>query len=146
MVKANFWITVILIYNSLGIQKPLITPLRGEIPLLIETVQPEISQFMNNMHRLICYFSQKSLKKPFSITKWLVRRPKTCNYKLILYTGAYLGGRCRGCAPPRPPEMTCGFLMQLIFCKKKTMWFIGVEVEQETSAPPPKKILDPPLL
>ena len=26
------------------------------------------------------------------------------------------------------------------------MWFIGVEVEQETSAPPPKKILDLPLL
>ena len=28
------------------------------------------------------------------------------------------------------------------------MWFIGVEVEQETSAPPhkKKKILDPPLL
>ena len=25
------------------------------------------------------------------------------------------------------------------------MWFIGVEVEQETSAPPPKKILYPPL-
>ena len=25
------------------------------------------------------------------------------------------------------------------------MWFIGVEVEQEMSAPPPKKILDPPL-
>ena len=25
------------------------------------------------------------------------------------------------------------------------MWLIGVEVEQETSAPPPKKILDPPL-
>ena len=23
--------------------------------------------------------------------------------------------------------------------RKKTMWFIGVEVEQETSAPPPKK-------
>ena len=45
-----------------------------------------------------------------------------------------------------PPEMTCGFLIQLVFCKKKIMWFIGVEVEQETSAPtPPKKILDPPL-
>ena len=26
------------------------------------------------------------------------------------------------------------------------MWFIGVEVEQETSAPPHKKILDPPLV
>ena len=25
------------------------------------------------------------------------------------------------------------------------MWFIGVEVEQEMSAPPPKKILNPPL-
>ena len=36
--------------------------------------------------------------------------------------------------------MTCGFLIQLVFCKeKKTMWFIGVEVGQETSAPPPKK-------
>ena len=38
-----------------------------------------------------------------------------------------------------PPEMTCGFLIQLVFCKKKTMWFISVEVEKETSAPPPKK-------
>ena len=40
-----------------------------------------------------------------------------------------------------PPEMTCGFLIQLVFYKKKkkTMWFIVVEVEQETSAPPPKK-------
>ena len=33
-------------------------------------------------------------------------------------TGADLGGGCRGCAPP-PPEMTCGFLIQLAFCKKK---------------------------
>ena len=41
--------------------------------------------------------------------------------------------------PPVPPEMTSGFLIQLVFCPKKTMWFIGVEVEHETSAPPPKK-------
>ena len=47
---------------------------------------------------------------------------------------------------PPPPEMTFGFLIQLVFCEKKTMWFIGVEVEKETSAPPPKKILDPPLI
>ena len=54
-------------------------------------------------------------------------------------SGADLGGGCRGCAP-FPPEMTCGFLIQLVFSKKKkTMWFIGVEVEQEMSAPPPKK-------
>ena len=52
--------------------------------------------------------------------------------------GADLGGGCRGCAPH--PEMTCRFLIQLVFCqKKRTMWFIGVEVEQETRAPPPKK-------
>ena len=29
---------------------------------------------------------------------------------------------------------------------KKTMWFIGFEVEQEMSTPLLKKILDPPLL
>ena len=50
-------------------------------------------------------------------------------------------GRVQGVGTPSPPfEMTCGFLIQLVFCKKKkTTWFIGVEVEQETSAPPPKK-------
>ena len=66
-----------------------------------------------------------------------------CTASLTFIPGADLGGGCRGCAPS--PEMTCGFLIQLVFCKKKTMWFIGVEVEQETSASPPKKILDPPL-
>ena len=48
-------------------------------------------------------------------------------------------GRLQGVRTPPPPEMTCGFLLQLVLCKKKTMRFIGVEVEQETSAPPPKK-------
>ena len=56
-----------------------------------------------------------------------------------------LGGGCRGCAPPWDDlwfSNTTGILQK----KKKTMWFIGVEVEQETSAPPLlKKILDPPL-
>ena len=68
------------------------------------------------------------------------------NIKNYTNAGADLGGGCRGwggggaggAPPPPPPEMTCGFLIQLVFCKK-TMWFIGVEVEQETSAPPPKK-------
>ena len=33
--------------------------------------------------------------------------------------GADLGGGCRRCAPPLPPpEMTCGFLIQLVFTKK----------------------------
>ena len=55
-------------------------------------------------------------------------------------SGADLGGGCRGCTPPPPPEMTRGFLIQLVFFQKKTMWFVGVEVEQETSAPLLKKI------
>ena len=39
--------------------------------------------------------------------------------KLSKTPGADLGGGCRGCAPPPPtPEMTCGFLIQLVFCKK----------------------------
>ena len=46
--------------------------------------------------------------------------------------------RVQGVRTP-PPQMACGFLIQLVFCKTKTMWFIGVEVEQETSAPPPKQ-------
>ena len=33
-------------------------------------------------------------------------------------TGADLGGRFRGYASPPPPEKTCGFLIQLVFCKK----------------------------
>ena len=67
-------------------------------------------------------------------------KEKTECFNIGTFTVADLGGGCRGCAPP-PPEMTCGFLIQLVFCKKKkkTMWFIGLEVEQETSAPPPKK-------
>ena len=36
----------------------------------------------------------------------------------VYTTGADLGGGCRGCAPP-PREMTCGFLIQLVFSKKK---------------------------
>ena len=40
-----------------------------------------------------------------------------------------------------PPEMTfqCFNTTGILPKKKKTMWFIGVEVEQERSAPPPKK-------
>ena len=55
----------------------------------------------------------------------------------LLGSGADLGGGCRGGAPPWDDlrfSNTTGILQ-----KNKTMWFIGVEVEQETSAPPPKK-------
>ena len=41
--------------------------------------------------------------------------------------GADLGGGCRGCASPPPtPEMTCGFLIQLVFRKKKKVCGLSV--------------------
>ena len=41
---------------------------------------------------------------------------------------------------PPPPRDDLRFSNTTgILPKKKSMWFIGVEVEQETSAPPPKK-------
>ena len=52
--------------------------------------------------------------------------------------GADLGGGCRGCAP-LPPWDDLRFSNTTGILQKKTMWFISVEVEQETSAPPPKK-------
>ena len=61
--------------------------------------------------------------------------------------GRIWGEGAGGCSHPPPfPEVTGSFLIQLVFCQKKTMWFIGVEVEQETSVHPLlKKILDSPL-
>ena len=43
-----------------------------------------------------------------------------------------------GAHPPPPRD-------DLRFSNTTSILFIGVEVEQETSAPPPKKNLDPPL-
>ena len=51
----------------------------------------------------------------------------------------------QGVRTPPPQDELRFFNTTGILQKKKTMWFIGVEVEQETSAPPPKKIVDPPL-
>ena len=46
-------------------------------------------------------------------------RPATGWLPTDAVAGENLGGGCRGCAPPPPPEMTCGFPIQLVFCKKK---------------------------
>ena len=64
-------------------------------------------------------------------TRW-----HTPHQELPGVSGVDLGRGCRGCAPPWDDlrfSNTTGIL------QKKSMWFIGVEVEQETSAPPPKK-------
>ena len=60
-----------------------------------------------------------------------VKMYRTLNW--LYKPGADLGGGCRGFAPPPWDDL------RWYSAKKKTMWFIGVEVEQETSALPPKK-------
>ena len=71
---------------------------------------------------------------------------KRNSLRTILFPGADLGGGCRGCAPP-PPDMSCGFLIQLVFCqKKKLCGLLVLEQSKRRVHPILKKILDPPLL
>ena len=53
------------------------------------------------------------------------------------FRGGSRGG-CRGCTPP-PPGDDMRFSNTTSILQKIPMWFIGVEVVQETSAPPSKK-------
>ena len=60
-------------------------------------------------------------------------------------SAVFVRGESRGrvqrvCTPPPLPETTCGFLIQLVFTSghQSVMPFLS-------GAPPPKKILDPPL-
>ena len=63
----------------------------------------------------------------------------------LAVTGADLGGGCRGFAPPLP-EMTCGFLIQLVFCKKKKLCgLLVLKYSKRQVHPLLKKMLDPPL-
>ena len=48
-------------------------------------------------------------------------------------------GRVQGVPPLSRDDLRFSNTTGILQKKKKTMWFIDVEVEQETSAPPPKK-------
>ena len=66
---------------------------------------------------------------------------------VVVVTGADLGEGAVGAHPPSPPEMTCGFLIQLLLCKKKKK-LCGLLVLKQSERrvhPILKKILDPPL-
>ena len=66
-------------------------------------------------------------------------RSGTCKIYPASRTRGGSRGRVQGVRIP-PPRDDLRFSNKTgILPKKKTMWFIGVEVEQETSAPPPKK-------
>ena len=53
--------------------------------------------------------------------------------------GRIQGEGAGGVQPPPTPWDDLQFSNTTGILPKKTMWFIGVEVEQKTSAPPPKK-------
>ena len=78
--------------------------------------------------------------RPRADVELFTRRTKFSAVKFMKSSRSRGGsrGRVQGVRTP-PPEMTCDFLIQLVFCEKKNMWFNVVEVERETSAPPPKK-------
>ena len=77
---------------------------------------------------------QFSLLQYYSIVQKVNFPPELSTFA----AGADQGGGCRGCAPP-PPRDDLRFSNTTGILRKKTIWFIGVEVEQETSAPPPNK-------
>ena len=45
--------------------------------------------------------------------------PENVNIALVYYIRGGSRGRVQGVRPPPPPTLTCGFLIQLVFCKKK---------------------------
>ena len=97
-----------------------------------------------DLHKLLGEFMYLSnIEKPIVLVSGMINR--TMGFEIYLWGGKLVHihrggsrGRVQG-VHTSPPEMTCSCLIQLVFCKKKSMWFIGVEVEQETSAPHPKK-------
>ena len=73
-----------------------------------------------------------------------------CSHLLILFARRLVGFSHRGGSRGRvqavrtPPEMTCGFLVQLVFCKKKLCGLLVLKKIKRRVHPLLKKILDPP--
>ena len=61
----------------------------------------------------------------------------TAGQSIIIRGGSR--GRVQGVRTPPPPRDDLRFSNTTGILQKKTLWFIGAEVDQETSAPPPKK-------
>ena len=99
-----------------------------------------------DLYKLLGEFMYLSnIEKPIVLVSGMINR--TMGFEIYLWGGRLVHihrggsrGRVQGVHTPPSPwddlrfSNTTGILQ-----KKKTMWFIGVEVEQGTSAPPPKK-------
>ena len=65
--------------------------------------------------------------------------PRTTNICISHTYHWRISGEGAGGAHPPPFRDDLRFSNTTGILQKRTMWFTGVEVEQETSAPPPKK-------
>ena len=106
---------------------------------------------INNKHDVRSGYNFKSSRDKSVLTLAHKERGRVSPLKVsvnvfwIRIAGADLGGGCRGCAPPPPPEMTSGFLIQLVLCKKKLCGLLVLKRSKRRVHPLLKKILDPPL-
>ena len=80
----------------------------------------------------------------------LIQIRRTSHVPNLMHKLCYRGGsrgKVQGVrTPPFPPEMTCGFLIQLVFCKKKYIYICGLlERSKRGVHPLLKTILDWPL-
>ena len=103
-----------------------------------------MSTFFNVTLTVLCSFQE-----PLSFSLFLLQTRKLAGPRLASLNLLYRGGsrgRVQGVRTP-PPDLrfsnTTGILQKK---KKRTMWFIGVEVDKRRLHPLLKKILDPPLL
>jgi len=152
----NYFVSLTDCFEALKHSEPTIQPVPPDLLVLLSEVQTSLSSLNTstvvglNMipNRVVKEFAHELAPVIMDIYNWsLVEEyaPGLLKSSLVIhYLKSPRGGsreRVQGVCTPHPPphEMTCSFLIQLVFCKKKTMWFIGVEVKQETSAPPPKK-------
>ena len=70
--------------------------------------------------------------------------PENVNIALVYYIRGGSRGRVQGVCTP-PPDLRFSNTTGTLQKKKRTMWFIGVEVDKRRVHPLLKKILDPAL-
>ena len=71
--------------------------------------------------------------------------PENVNIALVYYIRGGSRGWVQGVPNPPPSDLWFSNTTGTLQKKKRTMWFIGVEVDKRRVHPLLKKILDPPL-
>ena len=115
---------------------------RSNIDGRLSWCQPSLLLILSRCCPNACLHCTKVWNRTYPIFEAKLRYRNCAKITVLMCEpGAVLGGGGRACALSPPPHSDdLRFSNKTgILQKKKTIWFIGVEVEQETSAPPPKK-------